>query len=73
MPELNVLDHTGDTRVEWDPADPESVKIAKAAFKKGREKGHLAYRDNGGDDREQIRKFDPTAGRIVLVPQTVGG
>lgn len=71
---LSVLDHTGDTRIEWDSEDPASVEIARASFNVARRKGHFAYRLTSGDRRgEQIREFDPEAERIVLSPQLVGG
>lgn len=71
---LSILDHTGDTRIEWDGDDPASVEIARASFDAALRKGHLAYRVGaGGRQGEQIREFDPAAERIVLSPQLVGG
>jgi len=71
---LSILDHTGDTRIEWNPADETEVAIARAAFEKGKAERRLAYRvtDEGGNG-EVMREFDPEARAIVMAPQTVGG
>lgn len=69
---LAVLDHTGDTRIEWDPDEPDEVAAARAMFDNLQDKRYLAYRVTGRD-REQIRKFDPSAAKIVMSPQLVGG
>lgn len=71
---LNILDRTGDTRIEWDPSVAHEVEMAREAFAKAKEKKYLAYRlDRHGNKGEVIREFDPTAARIVMSPQTVGG
>ena len=73
-PTLHVLDDSGDTRIEWDPSDPVSVKAAEAAFKAAKKKGHLIYKTRAdGSQGELLRNFDPQAERIVATPQTVGG
>lgn len=74
MSVMNVLDRTGDTRIEWDPAVREEVSIAKKAFEAAKKKGYLTYKlDSHGNQGELIREFDPRAERIVATPQTVGG
>lgn len=73
---LHITDPTGDTRIMWDPANADEVATAKAAFKKGQDKKMLAYRvdpDSGNRTGEVIRHFDETAGKIIMVKQTVGG
>lgn len=69
---LAVLDHTGDTRIEWDPEKPDEVAAARKMFDELKEKRYLAYRVTRGD-RDLIRKFDPSAAKIVMSPQLVGG
>lgn len=71
---LHVMDHTGDTKMQWSPDNPDEVKVAKDTFDKLRKKGYLAYTvRNDGEKGEVIREFDKTAGRIIMAPQLVGG
>lgn len=73
---LHITDETGDTRVMWDPAVPDEVSAARAAFKKAKDKGMLAYAvDAASGERtgEVIREFDETKGKIIMVRQTAGG
>jgi hypothetical protein len=73
---LHITDSTGDTRVMWDPANPDEVAAAKAAFDAAKKKKMLAYAvdpDTGGKTGEVIREFDPQRGKIVMVRQTAGG
>lgn len=74
MSVMNVLDRSGDTRIEWNPAVPEEVSMAKKAFDEAKKKKYLTYRLRAdGTQGELIREFDPRAERIVATPQTVGG
>lgn len=71
---LHVLDHTGDTRTLWNPENQAEVDAAKETFTRLKKKGYLAYSvDESGERGEVIREFDPTAGRIIMAPQLVGG
>lgn len=71
---LCCLDQTGDTKVIWDPRNTDEVACAKATFDKLTKKGHAAFSVNAdGSQGTQIRAFDPTAEKIILVPQMVGG
>jgi hypothetical protein len=70
---LAVLDHTGDTRIEWDPEKPDEVAAARKMFDELKEKRYLAYRAGENAEPTMIRKFDPSAAKIVMTPQLVGG
>jgi hypothetical protein len=74
---LCIMDSTGDTRIMWDPRNADEVDIAKAAFKKAKDKGMVAYAvdQTTGEkvDGEVIREFDPARGKIIMAPQLVGG
>lgn len=71
---LHVMDRTGDTKVMWSVDNPDEVQVAKDTFDKLKAKGYLAYTvTRDGEKGEVIRKFDKTAGRIILSPQLVGG
>jgi hypothetical protein len=74
MSELNILDETGDTRMQWDRDDKEAVAKTEARFNELRAKNYLAYTVNKkGDIGEVITKFDPKAERIILHAQMIGG
>lgn len=72
---LHITDETGDTRVMWDPAIPDEVAAAEAAFKAGKKKGMMAYAvtPEGSASGEVIRDFDPERGKIIMVRRTAGG
>jgi hypothetical protein len=71
---LSVLDGTGDTRIEWNPSDPDEVEMARKAFKAAKDKKMLIYKTRADGSRaEQLREFDPHAERIIATRQTVGG
>lgn len=72
--ELIVLDHTGDTKTIWDPDKPEEVEQARETFAKLRKKGYMAYSvDRKGEKGAVLREFDPSAEKMILAPQMVGG
>lgn len=68
-----VLDHTGDTRTEWDVNDVASVCEARKVFNEFRERNYIAYKKTGEGTGEQVRDFDPTAEEIVMSRPLVGG
>jgi hypothetical protein len=72
---LSIADPSGDTRIMWDPRNPEEVDTAKAAFKKAKEQGMLAYRvgEEGDATGEVITEFPKKAGKIIMTRQLVGG
>jgi hypothetical protein len=73
---LHIQDSTGDTRIMWNPKDKDEVAAAEAAFNAAKGRGMLAYAvDNNGEANtgEVIRTFDKKRGKIIMVPQTVGG
>ena len=73
---LHIMDETGDTRLMWDPRNQDEIDIAKAAFKKAKDKGMIAYTvdpDTGEKTGTVIREFDEKAGKIIMAPQLVGG
>ena len=62
----------GDFPITWDPADPEDVANARAAFDDLRQHGYRVYRieDRGkgkDKDRTLITAFDPALGAMQLV------
>ena len=73
--ELAVMDRTGDTKTIWDPENETEVQIARETFEKFKKKGYIAFsvRGKDGEKGEQIREFDPKAGRIIMSPPLGGG
>lgn len=71
---LNILDESGDSRIQWDRNDPQQVAAAQAKFDELRAKHYLAYKvDASGGQGEVIDKFDLDAERIILHAQMIGG
>lgn len=72
--EMAVMDHKGDSKHIWDPAKPDEVAAARAAFDALKKKGYLAYEvEETGKKGKLILKFNPAAGKIIMSPQMVGG
>jgi len=69
---LRTMSHRGDVPVHWTPGVAVEENAARAAFDAMKAKGYAAYQVDG-EDREIIRRFDPEAGEIVMVPPTAGG
>jgi hypothetical protein len=65
----------GDTKTIWDPDNPDEVEAAETQFETlVGEKKYLAFAvKRNGEKGEQIREFDPTLGKIILVPPMQGG
>ena len=72
---LQRLDHQGDTRIMWDRRNADEVAIAKASFDAAMERRALVYKAEGKDGNRgaQVREFDETAERLIVVPALVGG
>jgi hypothetical protein len=68
-----VMDATGDTRHEFDPADAAAVADAERRFKQLTGAGFTAAGRIGEGRSELIRSFDPAAEEIVFFPRLKGG
>ncbi len=68
-----VMDHTGDTRHQFNPADAAQVKAAEERFRELTGLGFTAATRSG--DREPVvtRTFDPTAEETIFIPRLQGG
>lgn len=74
MGEMRILDETGDTKQIWDKDKPDEVEVAEELFNKLTKKGYKAYRvDEKGEKKGEMKKFDPKAEMMILVPALVGG
>lgn len=80
MSKLQIMDHSGHTTMEFDAkteagADHPAVKEAMEKFNEliGR-KYTAGKRVPGGDGKfELVRKFDPLAEEIIMMPPLQGG
>lgn len=71
---MSIMGKEGDLKVTWNSDQPDEVEAARAQFDKLIGKGYLAFKtDKKGDKGEQMRTFDPTAERVILVKQLKGG
>ncbi len=74
MPELAVMDTTGDSKTIWNPDVPAEVDVARATFDALKKKRYIAYTvDEKGEKGKVINDFDPKAGKIILTPPLAGG
>jgi hypothetical protein len=63
-----VMDHTGDSRHWFDPANPEGVAEAEARFEKLTGAGFTAAKRLGQCKSQILRRFDATAEETVFIP-----
>jgi hypothetical protein len=69
-----VLDHTGDTRHQFDPADATAVAAAEARFLELTGKGFRAVSPGpDGDAGKIVTEFDPKTEQVLFIPQLQGG
>jgi hypothetical protein len=68
-----IMDHTGDSRHLFNPADPAAAAEAKERFELLTDAGYIAAKRIGSGTSELIRKFDPTAEETLFIPRLQGG
>jgi hypothetical protein len=68
-----VMDHTGDSRHQFDPADAAAVAEAEARFKMLTGAGFTAARRLSEGKSEILKSFDPTAEETLFIPRLKGG
>ena len=68
-----VMDHTGDTRHHFNPADAQAVAEAEARFMELTGAGFTAAKRLGDGKSEVVRSFDPTAEETLFIPRLQGG
>ena len=68
-----VMDHTGDTRHQFDPNDELAVAESRQRFQRLADAGYIAAKRTGNGTSELIREFDPTARETLFMPRLVGG
>ena len=69
-----VMDHTGDARHEFDPADATGLMLAERRFRALREQGYWAVAlAPGGQPGRILRQFEPDVDQTLFIPQLQGG
>lgn len=68
-----VMDHTGDTRHEFDPDNAEALARAERRFMELTGTGFTAAVRTAPGEVSRIRAFDPTAKETLFYPRLVGG
>jgi hypothetical protein len=68
-----VMDHTGDSRHQFDPADAAAVAEAEDRFKMLTGAGFTAAKRLGEGKSEVLKNFDPTAEETLFIPRLKGG
>jgi hypothetical protein len=68
-----VMDHTGDTRHQFDPADAAAVAEAEARFKELTGAGFTAAERTGPGQSKVVGKFDPAGEETLFIPRLKGG
>ena len=77
MKKLRLMDSTGDSVVEFDPAqaDADVTREAKALFERLTKQGAAVFTVAGGGEvsDRKVTNFDELADENVIVPRIVGG
>jgi hypothetical protein len=68
-----VMDHTGDSRHQFDPADAAAVAEAEERFKMLTGAGFTAAKRLSEGKSEILKNFDPTAEETLFIPRLKGG
>jgi hypothetical protein len=72
--EMQFLNETGHSTLEWDVADPASIEIAEAEFDKLLHEGYVAFsREQKEKEAQRVDVFDPTADEILWSRPLRGG
>jgi hypothetical protein len=67
------MDHTGDTRHEFDPNDRHALAEAERRFMELTGAGFTAAKRLGEGRSEHLHSFDPTAEETIFIPRLRGG
>ena len=72
---ISMMSQYGDLKKVWNAANQDEVEDARRSFDHlVKEKKYAAFRvGTNGEKDEQIREFDPSAGKMILVPPLAGG
>lgn len=71
---MRILGPSGDTRVEWNPADLDEVSDVRRRFNEIVAEGYLVFElEDESMEGRQVRSFDPRAREIRAFRPLAGG
>lgn len=72
---MSMMTGYGDLKKVWNAANADEVEDARRSFNHlVKDKKYLAFKvGDDGKKAEQIRSFDPEAGKMIMVPPVAGG
>jgi hypothetical protein len=74
MGEMRVLNSEGDQKVVWDKDNEDQVEVAEMTFDKLKAKNYRAYSvKKDGSQNKELKKFNPKAEALIMVPAIAGG
>ena len=73
MPTQIVMDHSGDSRHQFDVKDTTALQAAEKRFKELTGLGFTAAVKTGPGESRVLRAFDPTAEETLFFPRLKGG
>jgi hypothetical protein len=68
-----VMDHTGDSRHQFDPHDAEAVARAERRFRRLTGAGFIAAERTSAGQSRRVGSFDPSAEETLFFPRLAGG
>ena len=68
-----VMDRSGDSRHQFDPADVEALAEAEARFQSLMKAGFVAAERTAPGQSRQVKSFNPFAEETLFIPRLVGG
>jgi len=69
MSEMRILDETGDSNVEWDINNKDSIKKAKKQFDDLIKKGYTAFVvNNDGSQGKKVDEFNFEYEKVIMTP-----
>jgi hypothetical protein len=68
-----VMDRSGDSRFEFDPADKAAVAKAMERFNDLTGLGYTAAERTGPGTSRKVTEFNPAATEVLFMPRLVGG
>jgi hypothetical protein len=72
--EMQILNPSGHLTVAWNTNNQAEVDAARATFDEMTGKGYTAFElGEGGAKGQKLKRFDPGAEEIILVPPIRGG
>lgn len=69
---VRILDRTGDTKLAFDPADPEAVSEIERRFNALMAQNFVAF-DVSTQPGRILTVFDPQATEVIVSPRFAGG